>query len=60
MEKGTNYFISYGLNSTTTIFLKGWLLHKETHENWYAIKKDTKPSQTINLQQNEDVLIALF
>ena len=28
----------YGLNSTTTVLLKGWIWHEITQEGWYAIK----------------------
>ena len=34
---------SYGLNSTTTIFLGEWLWHYITYKGWYAIKKRNQP-----------------
>ena len=44
--KGMNLLfpLSYGLNSSTTVILQGWIWHKITHKGWYAIKlrKQTK------------------
>ena len=36
----------YGLNSTTTVLLEGWLWHWITYKGWYAIKQrnQTKPN----------------
>ena len=36
----------YGLNSTTTIILLGWLWHYITRKGWYAIKQETITYQT--------------
>ena len=40
------YLFSYGLNSTSSVLLWGWLWHSATHECWYAIKKK-KPTTII-------------
>ena len=40
-----SYPPSYGLNSTTTVLLEGWLWHLLTYKGWYAIKQK-KPNQT--------------
>ena len=31
---------SYGLNSTTTVLLEGWIWHSITQEGWYAFKNN--------------------
>ena len=33
---------SYGLNSTATVLLQGWLWYQITHEGWYAIINTVK------------------
>ena len=35
---------SYGLNSTTTVLLEGWIWHWITQEGWYATKQINKQS----------------
>ena len=37
----TPYPPSYGLNSTTTVLLEGWILYYITQEGWYAIKQQS-------------------
>ena len=34
-----SYPPSYGLNSTTTVLLEGWVWHWITHKGWYDIKQ---------------------
>ena len=39
LQRGMNPFIHpHDLNSTISVFLKGWIWHLLTHEGWYAIK----------------------
>ena len=32
--------LSYGLKSTTTVVLQGWLWQKTTHNGWFIIKEN--------------------
>ena len=45
------YPLSYGLSSTTTFLLEGWIWHQITQEDWYAIKQQNK---------NHDVQMFLY
>ena len=46
LRNGMNLFTPptiFGINSTTTVFLQGWIWHQINHEGCYAIKdKQTK------------------
>ena len=50
---------SYGLNSTTTVLLEGWIWHWITHEGWCVIKTKKPKKTLIKRKMNQEKRIVI-
>ena len=58
LEKDLNLLISlsFGLNSTTTVLLQGWIWHLIIHEDWYVIKNKGR-NESLSTELEKKIIV---